>query len=181
MSEDWSLVRQLNLGSKQALRRIFEKYKDDLYTITVSLVGDGHLAEDCLQDVFVHLAQAAGRIQVRTNLKGYLARAAVNRARDCLRRRSRQIGLPVEELNPEGPTLAPDHRLICDERAHAVLQAVARLPIEQREVFLLYTQGATSFREIARHQEISVRTAHSRYRYAVDKLRQLLHEEAPRR
>jgi RNA polymerase sigma-70 factor (ECF subfamily) len=179
MSEERSLVKQLNVGSKQALRQIYEKYSVDLFTIAVSLVGDRHLAEDCLQDAFVHLAQAAGRIQIRSNLKGYLASAIVNRARDHLRRRAKQIDCPVEELQLEERTLGPDQHLICGEQTSAILQAIAKLPIEQREVFVLHTQGAMSFRRIARQQGISVRTAHSRYRYAINKLRQLLRKEVP--
>ena len=178
MSEDSSLIKQLNRGSKLALRRIYEKYRVDLFTMAVSLVQDSHLAEDCLQDVFVRLAQAAGHITVHSNLKCYLASAVVNRSRDHLRRRSRQIACPVEELELESATSNPAESLIRDEQASVVLGAVAKLPREQREVFVLRTQGGLSFRQIAQQQGISVRTAHSRHRYAVNKLRQLLHEEA---
>lgn len=174
MLEDRFLVRQLNQGSMQALRRIYEKYREDLFTIVVSLVGDRHLAEDCLQDIFVHLAEAAGEIHIRSNLKGYLAGAIVNRARDCLRRGSRQVDCAVDELQLEQATPCPDERLICDEQTSGLMQAIATLPVEQREVFVLYTQGAMSFRQIAGQQEVSIRTAHSRYRYAINKLRVLL-------
>jgi len=174
MLEDRFLVRQLNQGSMQALRRIYEKYREDLFTIVVSLIGDGHLAEDCLQDVFVHLAESAGRIRIRSNLKGYLAGAIVNKARDRLRRESRQVDCPIDELQLEEPPLHPDEQLICDEQTSALLQAIARLPVEQREVFVLYTQRAMSFRRIAGQQRVSIRTVHSRYRYAINKLRTLL-------
>jgi RNA polymerase sigma factor (sigma-70 family) len=72
----------------------------------------------------------------------------------------------------------PDEELISNEQMLALLRAIAKLPIEQREVFVLYTQGAMSFRRIAQQQEIPIRTAHSRYRYAVNKLRRLLNEAA---
>jgi RNA polymerase sigma-70 factor (ECF subfamily) len=162
----------------QALRRIYEKYKEDLFTIAVSLVADKHLAEDCLQDVFVHLAESAGTIRVRSNLKGYLAGAVVNKARDHLRRESRQVDCPVEELRLEETMHRPDEQLISAEEMSALLGAMAKLPVEQREVFVLYNQGAMSFRQIAQQQEIPVRTAHSRYRYAINKLRVLLNEAA---
>jgi len=158
----------------QALRRIYEKYKEDLFTIAVSLVADKHLAEDCLQDVFVHLAEAAGRIRVHSNLKGYLAGAVVNRARDHLRRESRQVDCLVDELPLEETTHRPDEQVINDEQMSVLLRAMAKLPIEQREVFVLYTQGAMSFRRIAQQQEVSIRTAQSRYRYAINKLHALL-------
>ncbi len=174
MSEDGSLVRQLNAGSKQALRRIYEMYRADLLTMAVSLVGDRHLAEDCLQDVFVRLAEAAGQIRVRSNLKGYLASAILNRARDRLRRDSRQIDCRVEELQLEEATPGADQHLICGEQMSVLLQAIAKLPREQREVFVLHTQGAMSFHWIARQQAVSVSTAQSRYRYAINKLRELV-------
>jgi RNA polymerase sigma-70 factor (ECF subfamily) len=174
MLEDRFLIRQLNHGSMQALRRIYEKYREDLFTIVVSLVGDRHLGEDCLQDVFVNLAESAGRIRIRSNLKGYLASAIMNRARDRLRRQSRQVDCPIDELQLEETPPHPDEQLICDEQTSALLQAIAGLPVEQREVFILYAQGAMSFRRIAKQQRVSIRTAHSRYRYAINKLRVLL-------
>ena len=174
MLEDRFLVRQLNQGSMRALRRVYEKYREDLFTIVVSLVGDRHLAEDCLQDVFVHLAESAGRIRIHSNLKGYLAGAIVNRARDRLRRESRQVDCPMDELQLAETPAHPDEQLIGDEQTSALLQAIAGLPVEQREVFILHAQGAMSFRQIAGQQRVSIRTAHSRYRYAVNKLRVLL-------
>ncbi len=54
---------------------------------------------------------------------------------------------------------------------------MARLPYEQREVFVLRIQGQMKFRQIARVQGVSVNSAYSRYRYALDRLRSLLQEE----
>jgi RNA polymerase sigma factor (sigma-70 family) len=176
MLEDRSLIRRLNQGSMQALRRIYEKYKEDLFTIAVSLIADKPLAEDCLQDVFVHLAEAAGTINVHNNLKGYLAGAVVNRARDRLRRESRQIDCPVDELQLEELAPRPDEQVISDEQMSALMRAIAKLPIEQKEVFVLHMQGPMSFRQIAGQQRVSIRTAHSRYRYAINKLRVLLNK-----
>jgi len=52
-----------------------------------------------------------------------------------------------------------------------------QLPVAQREVFVLHAQARMSFRQIAQRQTVSVRTAHSRYRYAIEKLRSLLSKE----
>ena len=53
MKEDQQLMMCLQRGEKDALRRIYEKYRVDLFTIAASLLHDIHGAEDCLQDVFV--------------------------------------------------------------------------------------------------------------------------------
>ena len=177
MFEDQLLIRHLNRGSKQALRQVYERYRADLFTMAVSLLGDRDLAEDCLQDVFVRLAEAAGQLQVRSHLKGYLTMAIVNRARDRIRRKKRQVDIRVEDLGVLDPMPKPDEQLVDSEQQQRLLVALKQLPLEQREVFVLHAQAQLSFRHIARHQAVSVRTAHSRYRYAIEKLRSLLSKE----
>lgn len=177
MLDDLRLVAQLNRGSKDALRRIYLKYRQDLFTIAVSLVADSHLAEDCLQDVFVRLAESAGTLSIRTNLRGYLASAIVNRARDCLRRDRRQVDCPVDDLQLATRQAGPAGELVQSEQAQQLVEAMGQLPVEQREVFVLHVQGRMTFRQIARLQGVSIRTVHSRYRYAIEKLRQSLPEE----
>ena len=59
----------------------------------------------------------------------------------------------------------------------SIQSAVARLPPEQREVFLLRTEGDVPFKEIAQMQGVSINTALARMQYAISRLRKLLHEE----
>ena len=180
MLDDLRLVVQLNRGSKDALRRIYLKYRQEMFTMAVSLVADSHLAEDCLQDVFVRLAESAGPLSIRTNLKAYLASAVVNRARDCLRRDRRQVDCPVDDLQLATRQAGPEGELVRSEQVQRLMEAIGRLPVEQQEVFVLHVQGRMTFQEIARLQGVSIRTVHSRYRYAIDKLRQFLPEGAQR-
>lgn len=175
-SEDRLLLRQLQHGSRDALRRIYEKYRIELFTIAVSLLGDRDLAEDCLHDVFVRLAESADGVRVASNLKGYLASCLINRARDQIRRQAKRIGCPPEELDCCAAQAGPSQQLINDEQVAALLNAIGQLPCEQREVFVLHAQAGLAFREIARIQETPLRTVHSRYRYAIEKLRKLLRE-----
>lgn len=174
--EDRLLLRQLHRGSRDALRRIYEKYRIELFTIAVSLLGDKDLAEDCLHDVFVRLAESAGRVRVARNLKAYLASCTINRARDQIRRQAKRVGCPVEELDCRAVEPGVVERLANDEQAVALLSAIEQLPCEQREVFVLHAQAGLAFREIARIQGTPLRTVHSRYRYAIGKLRELLGE-----
>jgi len=48
------------------------------------------------------------------------------------------------------------------------------LPYEQRETITLHLHGGLTFREIAEHQDVSINTAQSRYRYGLDRLRSIL-------
>ena len=88
MVEDRLLIWKFKLGNRDALRRLYEKYKNDLLKLAVSLVNDVSIADDVVQDVFVNFAQSADKIQPRGNLKKYLITCVANRIRN--RKRDRQ-------------------------------------------------------------------------------------------
>ena len=70
-----------------------------------------------------------------------------------------------------------DPRRGSDGERMAVEEALLQLPHEQREVIHLKVYAGMTFSEIGRLTEVSQNTAASRYRYAVEKLRELLSDE----
>jgi len=172
--EDHRLVQRLRRGDRAALRCIYEKYKDDLLTIGTCLLVDVAAAEDVLHDVFVAFAGGIDGFQLRSSLRGYLATCVANRARDELRKKSRR-DIPLADVG-EGPasTTEPATQLIDRQETQRLYRALAELPDEQREAITLHLHGGMRFNQIARHQEVSINTVQSRYRYGLEKLRSLL-------
>lgn len=177
MLEDQRLLRRLRAGDKDALRRIYEKYIDDLLRVALSLLSDIQAAEDCLHDVFVDLAGVAGGLMIRNNLKSYLVSCVANRARDQLRKKTRQSRCQLKHLCSPPNSNSPAKQIAAAEEAARVFDALAELPYQQREVFVLHVQGEMGFRGIAGLLGISINSAQSRYRYAIAKLRAILDEE----
>jgi RNA polymerase sigma-70 factor (ECF subfamily) len=177
MLEDRCLLNRVRCGDRDALRRIYEKYRTDMFTVAVSLLHDRHAAEDCLQDVFVGFAESAGSLAIRRNLKGYLVSWVANRARDHLRKKR---VLPDCAAQPASclPTIAdPVGQVINNEQVDRIFGVLAELPYEQREAFVLHVQAGLKFREIAKLQDVSIKTTLSRYRYGLEKLRALVKKE----
>jgi RNA polymerase sigma factor (sigma-70 family) len=69
-------------------------------------------------------------------------------------------------------------RLESSEQAAALIAAVERLPLEQREAFLLQAEAGLSVEGIAEATGVNFETAKSRLRYARNSLRQQLQEFA---
>ena len=174
MSEDSRLLKRLRSGDRDALRAIYQKYRDDLLRVAASLLGNGYAAEDCLHDVFVAFAGAARGLNVQRSLKSYLTSCIVNRARDQLRKISRHASRALEESDHPTALRDPAEGLTDGEESACIFEALAVLPYEQREVVILHLQGELTFKEIARLQEASINTVQSRYSYGIDKLRRLL-------
>ncbi|UCF15015.1 MAG: sigma-70 family RNA polymerase sigma factor [Phycisphaerales bacterium] len=177
MVEDRLLVWRCRHGSRDALCRIYEKYKNNLLALAVSLSNDVSLGEDVVHDVFVSFAQAAARLEIRGSLKSYLSTCVANRVGKLKRAESLRINGQVGADVVRRQSSRPDQLAMSDEVLCRVGDALAQLPYEQREVILLHLHSGLTFREIAGSQETSMNTVQSRYRYGLQKLRSKLNSE----
>ncbi len=178
VAEDHELVDRLCQGGHDALRQIYEKYKDDLLRIGICMMANRADAEDCLHDVFVSLAANSTRVRPDRNLKGYLVTAMANHSRDRLRKRKR--GHEVDEMaSNHGDEMVakeadPAATMVQQEADDQLYRAIAALPAQQRMVITLRLHGEMTFEEIAQREGVSNNTIRSRYRYGLDKLRSSL-------
>ncbi len=180
MIEDELLKWKFKRGSKDALRRIYEKYLDYLLTLTMALLNDASSAEDVVHDVFVTFAKSAEEFKLSGSLKSYLATAVCNRARDQIRANKRQLA-KLDESDPVSTSSdGPEQLIIYSEESQRLNDAVVQLPQPQREVVVLHLKGEMKFREIAKLQGESINTILGRYRYALNKLRSILDGEVER-
>ncbi|HUW17995.1 MAG TPA: sigma-70 family RNA polymerase sigma factor [Sedimentisphaerales bacterium] len=174
MQEDTRLIWRLKRGEREALRRLYEKYKNKLLAIAALLLNDGNAAEDIVHDVFVSLAAGIRWFEFRGKLENYLITCVVNRVRDRFRRKQYEV-VEIRRLGQIGSNSpGPEQSAMFSEETQLLMDGLARLPFEQREVIILHLKGGMKFREIAAAQGVPVSTAQARYRYGLDKLRFVL-------
>ena len=178
MLDDKLLVWKLRHGSKDALRCIYEKYRDDLLRLAMALSSEASIAEDAVHDVFASFILSGKQFKLTGSLKGYLATCVVNRVRNANRSKQRHQAVGLTEVGAmSSDSKRPDQWVIYDEETKRLNRALSQLPCNQRETIAMYLQGGMRFREIARLQNVSIRTTQSRYRCGLDKLRTLLNGE----
>ena len=181
MVEDRLLVWKFKHGSRDALRAIYRKYADELLSLAGNLLDDKAAAEDVVQDVFVTFVQSIGKFRLTGSLKGYLATCAANRCRDYRRRNNRRQTAVESKAQRRSPDAeSPAQLVMCSEELQKLSGALSELPDEQRETVVLRLHGGMRFRQIAKMQNVSTKTAQSRYRYGLDKLRSTLNGEVRR-
>jgi len=178
MLEDKLLIWKFNRGNRNALRGIYEKYKDDLVTLAAALLNDVSSAEDVVHDVLVSFIESSRKFRLTGTLKGYLTTCVANNARNKNKARRTQRSIVLEEAKPAVADLnSPEFGAIFGEELHHLSQALGQLPYEQREVVILHTYSGMKFKVIAGQQSVSINTVQGRYRYALDKLRSILNGE----
>jgi len=153
-------------------------------------------AEDLLQETFLRVIRHAGDWQPSAKFSTWLYTIARNLCTDQARRMSLRkaasLDAPVGPATTDGASADGDgsgprriDRLSGGDRgaevaaqnrqaADRIEQAVAELPHDQREVFLMREVMDMSFAEIAAAVGASEPTVKSRMRYALGRLRQAL-------
>ena len=178
MFEDRLLISRFKAGRRDAFRRIFDKYEADLTMLATRLLTDANAAEDVLQDVFMSFVKSIDSFQLTGSLKGYFVTCVANRSRDYYRKEQRQKVSSIEQAEHlESDLSSPVQLVIKDEQLQQLASAMTQLPYEQREVIVLHVNEGMKFKQIAKLQNVSNKTAQSRYRYGLDKLRSILKDK----
>jgi RNA polymerase sigma-70 factor, ECF subfamily len=124
-------------------------------------------AEDVLQEAIVEAWRRARGVPDDALVFSTIRRRAIDLARSAHRRAARE-----EDQQPEIPWFAPD---VENRETQRLLEtAVSALPPNYREVVTLKMWGGLTFQQIAEVTGVPLNTAASRYRYALEELRQAL-------
>lgn len=130
-------------------------------------------AEDVVQEAFVRFWRSRGSV---VEPAGYMFACVKGCALDWQRSRRRRLRREEGAAKPEADPLfisTPEQ----GERQAAIEAALRELPKEQAEVLVMKIWGQLSFSQIAEALHTSPNTVASRYRYALEKLREALTEE----
>ena len=178
MLKDKLLVWKFKHGSRDAFCRIYEKYRDDLLRLALSLLNETDMAEDIVHDVFTTFIRNRRQFRLTGSLKGYLATCVANRARNENRSYQRRHQSGLDDVDSvESDSSRPDRWIIVSDEFRRLNEALVQLPYDQRETVILRAQSGMKFRHIAEAQHVPMKTVQSRYRAGLDKLRSLLNSE----
>jgi RNA polymerase sigma-70 factor, ECF subfamily len=161
------------VGSSEAstlASRLFEQHGRAIHRYLQRMTGDRASADDLAQEVFLRVARAAGTYQPTERERAWVFRIAQNVVLD---ERKRQQRVP-----PASTALEPQTRAAQSVR-FGVREALARLPPEDREAFLLAEVGGLTYAEIAAAFDSTVPAVRSRIYRARIALRELLAPPAP--
>ena len=155
---------------RQEIAKLFEQTHGPVYRALWASIGNAADADDCLQEVYVDLLKEEPPKDIRNfvkNPRGYMYKAAMHKAVDLNRKRSRQrlADVPLESLSTE-------HRGI-DPRVPALRAALAQMDEDVVALLYLAYVDEVPCKEIAEIQGRSVGYIYlklARAKYQVKKL-----------
>jgi len=176
--EEVELISRCQEGDQEALREIFNQYRERVYRIAYGVVRHREDALDIVQEVFVKLFRSIGNFKGKSSFYTYLYRMAMNTAIDHVRKTKK---FPTSSIDEEGgvhPSDAaetrPDRILIDKELEERMKWAMGQLPDDQRAALIFREVEGLSYQEIAEAMGCSIGTVMSRLHYGRQKMQKLL-------
>ncbi len=182
---DEELLEQYVAGRTESLSELVERYRRPLYRFILRMVPAPADADEVFQDVWVRVIRKAADYR-RNRFRGWVFRITHNLLIDRARGNRHLLSLDEtvtgdSEVSRRDQVVAsglpPDAAVAGRDLGARIRAAVARLPPEQREVFLLRVDADVDFKDIARMQKVSINTALARMQYALTKMKVLLNDE----
>jgi RNA polymerase sigma factor (sigma-70 family) len=178
----------MDLAMQQIKEDTFLNEKDKLLGFIRSRVSSVEEAEDILQDVFFQFVAGFETIESLDRVTSWLYSVARNKIIDRYRRdasrpqrtdfeltagKDDDTPLTLQDILPDLDN-TPESTLLREAIWDEITDALAELPADQREIFILNEMEEKGFREISEETGVSINTLLSRKRYAILALRKRL-------
>lgn len=177
---DTQLMLQARAGHAEAANALIRRNFERIARYITRLVGRHRPVEDLTQDVFLRAFSHANSYSPDAKVTTWLYRIATNVALNHLKQPDvkRRVAEPaegaVETADPNTPP--PDRRLNLAETKAKVIEAVNRLPLNQRVALTLFQYEDCTYEQIAAVLDVSVEAVRSLLMRARTTLRRELRE-----
>lgn len=173
--DDVELVSAAAEGNREAFDVIVERHRRAVYQVCYRFMNNHEDASDLAQDAFVRAWKGMKNFKGQAQLSTWLYRIAVN---VCLNRKSLKTTAtePIEttERLEDARVEGAQHKMLREERAVAVRNAIASLPEKQRATLIMRTYHDMSHQEIADTLGSSVGAVKANFFHALNNLKKIL-------
>ena len=175
---DGDVVARVLAGDREAFRILVRRHEDQYFAHAVRMTGRGDVAADLVQDSLIKAYTRLDRCRNPEKFGAWGFRIVANPCTDYLKN-VRRKNLDLDAVEPVPGDWDPDADLERGELRRRLDGALATLPPDQREAFVMKHEEGRSYEEMADLLGVSVGALKMRVHRARDALIDLLDEERP--
>ena len=173
---DVELIQAFQAGDERAYAELYVRRKSEVYTFCLRMLGgDADAASDAFQEVFIKVYEKGDTFRDGTNVMGWLYMIARNTCLNVYRAKK-----PNDTIENHQSLMSSDRRLAPEfgqEQSflrEMLEKAIASLPEEFREPFILREFDGFSYSEIAEMTGTTLAITKVRIHRAKQKMREIL-------
>jgi RNA polymerase sigma factor (sigma-70 family) len=175
---DNQLMSQVRRGQVENMGQLFDRHHVKLYNFFLRLTGDGTASEDMVQEVFFRMLKYRHSFRDGSPFAAWMYQIARHVQWDDLRRHVPETSRDQEgsEAWPDmiSPEPTPDAQVSQQQEIELLRRALARLPLDKREVLVMSRFQELSCEQIAQVVRCDVGTVRVRIHRALRDLKAIL-------
>lgn len=163
--KDIVLVRKIQKGDRNAFKKLYDRYHEQLYFLAKRYLKDQYLAEDAVQDLFLKVWTKRKMLQ-GSSIKGFLFTTMKNHLIDTIRKQktSTKVKEDLKKVSKdERCRNTTVEKVIYAEYKKIVEQALQKISPEKRKVFEMKNFEGLSNAEVAEKKDVSVNTVKTQF------------------
>jgi RNA polymerase sigma-70 factor (ECF subfamily) len=177
-NNDFNLIERFNNGDESAFNEIARKYQQKIYWHARRMTGNHLDADEIVQEVFLVMYKKLNGFKFRSSLYTWIYTITSTRSINLLRSRSVKEMFSLQDSDVDR---ASDSDIIKDfenkEEIRRLENHLQKIPVKQREVFILRAIDGLSYEEISEMTGKSVGGLKSNYFHALKKITRVMQNE----
>lgn len=150
--------------SDEEFQRIYRDHEAGVRRALLGMTGNSSIAEELTQEAFIKAWKGLAQFGLRSSLKTWIYKIAINLGRDWLRVHKNTHSPSIPEVGEENFSV----------ETLAIQEALSEVDEDTRSILVLHYYEGMKLQEMARVLEIPLGTVKSRLHTAKGRLQQLL-------
>lgn len=175
---DFALIKDFVEGNESAFNRLAVKYQDKIYWHARRMTGNHLDADEIVQEVLLVLYNKLKTFEFKSSLYTWIYTITNTRSINYLKKKNLKSYFSLDDiLNKKSEDKDVIDNLEDKQKLEKIESALQKLPIKQREVFIMRNYDELSYEEIAEITGKSVGALKANHFHALNKIKELIKYE----
>ena len=175
LNNDFELIKSFINGDESAFNRLAVKYQERIYWHARRMTGNHLDADEIVQEVLMVLYNKLKTFEFKSSIYTWIYTITNTRSINYLKKKSLRSFFSLDEISNrkfEQKDVIDD--IESKQKIEKIESAMQKLPVKQREVFIMRNFDEMSYEEISQITGKNVGTLKANYFHALNKIKELV-------
>lgn len=149
------ILYDLSMGNEQAFTKLYNKYKNIVYSSALKITKSKTLSEEVVQDVFLILWQKKDELKDISDFESYLFISGRNHIFNMIKKMAKEEDFKKKFGSSDFSSYATDSLLEDEQYTLLLNQILLKLPAQQQKIYQMARVEGLSHQKIAEILDIS--------------------------